>query len=378
MLLHALAVRTTEFGSKENKGRYLEPAFKAIMERDPLGSPYIYLDFQQSIAPPIIALKENVNGKDKHRWLAYACNYKGACGEQWWPDALCGPNPEAVAQLLIAFLHSGGQGRSLSSSYLSNQAPGIFTDAINALVEHEKLEALPGVLAPLEALMLCAPHYTAVSCSVYLPLLLSYFTNMAEFWALLDPPDDGIVERMLALACAITRLAVLFPDVAFPECLSWVGESNLPCYNLLALQEFLDKTSSAHRSVEATPAWAWHAVDPTNAQRSTPEAAQASATVGTHAGIAVTEKDAKAIPVRRHLLKYLAGPVTQMSATAEATARAMACPSMALQAHLLRLRLQRALEAVGGNLYDAEIVGDLKAAAKDALDKEHSASTMGQ
>ena len=316
-------------------------------------------------SPSVLAFRELVDGATVSRWLAYCCNQAGLVGVSWWPDAICGPNPEATAQLIIHILHTGGVGHS--KHWVHAQAKEIFPEAVRNLAVHEKLEALPGVMAPIEALALASP------CSSLLDevavLLMQLFKTMAGEWTLYSPPDDGLVERILALASAITRLCVLFPTL-IPAHLSWegMGEKSLL---LLQLQDFLERTAASHRSADRTPAWAWHAVDPARVPAAE---AQASTTVGTHKGIETTAKDAKAIPVRRHLLRCLAGPVTALSATAEGTARALASPSIALHAHILRLRLARAVEAIGGWLQPSELVAEMLAEVQVALQQAGAAA----
>jgi hypothetical protein len=208
-------------------------------------------------------------------------------------------------------------------------------------------------MEPLEALLLASPRADPPK---YLQLLLRHFSKLFQEWVLLAAPDDGLVERMLALVAAAVRLCVLQPP-AMLSVLSWAGESDKSCQRLLQLQEFLDRTAASHRSAERTPAWAWAAVDPARVPAAD---AAASAQAGLHRGIETTAKEAKAIPVRRHLLRVLAGPVTHLSATADATARALASPSLALQALIQRQRLERAVGAMEGWLYDAGVVSDLR------------------
>jgi hypothetical protein len=253
----------------------------------------------------------------------------------------------------VHFLHTGSAG--FSQYYLHNQQPVTGKEAMVALGEPETLEALPGRMAPLEPLQLASPRAALLP---WLPqLLLTHYAAQHGEWALLEGPEDALVERMLALLGALARLLVLAPHAALPL-LSWQGDATPASLSLLQAQEFLERTAGSHRSAERTPAWAWAAVDP---GRATPAEAAASALAGAHRSGEVTAKEAKGIPVRRHLLACLAGPVTSLSATAEAHARLLAAPSLALQALIIRGRLERALGAVGGWLYDSEVVAELRA-----------------
>ena len=292
----------------------------------------------------------------------------------WWPDALTGPNPEATGQILahLAQAEQPGKIPGLSPTFYASRF-------VMELGVEEKLESLPGVMGPLEAAMMLDMRGGRLGvewATSAITALLKVFMDQFGTWHLLSSPDDPTVERMMHVAVALSRLGCLVPP-AFSgvgalvvvgvggeqgeqgeqgggtAAGSKVGECT-PTFACMALQEFLFKTASTPKYVERTGAWEWWAVGEGEARGVTLELALASTTLGTHGPhrVSVGAKEVGGIPVRRHLLQCLAGPVTHLSATAEATATALARPSLAVLAALQLQRLRRALRVFGLELYE--------------------------
>jgi len=298
--------------------------------------------------------------------LYHLLNYDGTGGgKQHWSDTNSGPNPLAVAQILVHANASkelrGFLGFSPAAGDTTNcLSPHFFSTPLRNLIEQERLEALPALMGSIEVFLFTQQSVSAAAQYV-LQHLLYYFQNLAKSWATLLPnPDDALIERMLHLSMAISRIAVLFP-MSLSCCLipnaDSPNDSSLPLLQLATLTEFLHKTSRLGRFVEWTSAWEWNAIDPS---LTTQQAALDSTLPGTHGRVCVTEKLAKGIPIRRHLLRLLAGPVTHLSPTDESTAFALARPTLAIIALIARKRLERAIAVHGAELWDVETAEEFR------------------
>jgi hypothetical protein len=242
-----------------------------------------------------------------------------------WPDAALGANPEAAAALLIHVAPTTT--RNGCHHFMFHLQRGL-----EHAVDTNMVEAVAGIMGPVEVLCVAAPGHPAstVAQKGAFAILLCAISKEWAVWEGAAAPDEALVERLLALAGALARLLALCPAGIF-LLNSAATHKGLVGKQLLQAADFLGRTSTEHRSVERTPAWAWNAVDP----------ARASA-VDAEKALAAAGADAKSFLVRRALLRCLAAPVTHLSAREESDILMLTRPSVALRAHVALLRMRRA------------------------------------
>jgi hypothetical protein len=272
-------------------------------------------------------------------------NITGALPESRWSDAALGANSEAAAALL---LHYGPLASPLRARHFFVALRLSLQHAINT----NMVEALAGIMGPVEVLCLAAlgEESTTRAQQAALSVVMDLASGEWRQWESAAAPDEAQVERLLALAGAIARLCVLFPNALARlemSAKSHRRSSDHVVNQLLQVADFLGRTAQEHRSVERTQAWAWHAVDPERASAADAEKAVA----------ATAAADAKAIPIRRHLLRCLAGPVTHLSLHEESDILSLTRPTIALRAHVAWLRLKRAATVFGAPQLLAQAVG---------------------
>jgi hypothetical protein len=299
-------------------------------------------------------------------------NVRGALVDGTWSDPVLGPNPEATAQLLAHV--------AAYSTYNNfNGIINVVKTALRAMRLSENLSGVAGVLAVVEPLYLCPNFYPAdftqfeVDCSYQgrifhagLPahafrqaLLGVVVESVAEaiyFEQFAEATNTGATTTAVKLAGALSRLVVLDPALAFergdlggklsePEPIN-----NRGLFLRLRIQSLLQRAIDADGGLEKekkAPAWMWDAIGRAAGTSPVPTRADADASLAVGAAGVQTAVDAQCVKVRAHLLRVLAGPVTELSATAEGVALALAKPTRAVHAAIILARFDRALRAVG-------------------------------
>lgn len=303
--------------------------------------------------------------------LVNLVNVRGALVDGTWSDPVLGPNPEATAQLLT---HVAAYATPNYNSIL-----GVVQAAFRAMRLSENLSGVAGVLAVVEPLYLCPDFYPADfapfelnrSCQGYmshaghhahafrLQLLSVVVESVSEaiyFEQCAEATNTGATTTAVKLAGALSRLVVLDPALAFergalgakltePEPIN-----NYGLFLRLRIQSMLQRVIDADDAFEKekkTPAWMWDAIGRAAGTSPVPARADADASLAVGAAGVHTAVDAQCVKVRAHLLRVLAGPVTELSATSEGIALALAKPTRAVHAAIILARFDRAFRAVG-------------------------------
>jgi hypothetical protein len=295
--------------------------------------------------------------------VAGLVNKSGALVEPTWPDPIAGPNPEAAAQILVVLA---------ANSAALGAVGACVKDALLQMQLHAHYKGLHGVLAAVEPLFLCArtvpekffedhdsnhPGLHAKDFPIHLLTAVANFLLSAlEADYAADAHNGATQDAALAAACALSRLTVLHPSLGFEfDVLGSAEATPEPdAHNgrrfRLRLQSFLQRLIDSDETAAVnlkTPLWMWSAVGAGAGTHPVPARADADASAALGAPGVLNANAAESVPVRAHLLRVLAGPVTALSASAEGAALALAKPTRAVFASILLARFDRAFRAAG-------------------------------
>ena len=305
--------------------------------------------------------------------LINVLNCRGALVDGTWSDPCLGPNPEAIAQLLTHV-----------SAYSADELSRIsvhFKFALKKMLEAENLMGLAGCLAVVEPLYLCsdffakdfrhledsrpargAPMHVALAANLFRVEVLSHVVESVldaiHLEQLAEATNTTAISAAVKLVGALSRLVVLNPALAFIEQLLGArlteqeNPDNRGLFLRLRIQSLLQRVIDTDESVDKgkdkkTPAWMWEAIGRAAGTSPVPTRADAEASMAVGAPGILNAVDAQCVKVRAYLLRVLAGPVTELSATAEGIALALAKPTRPVHAAIILARFERAFRAVG-------------------------------